>query len=50
MLLVMAIKPYVFISRVIELAEINGIGLDTDADLSSNWFYMIYRTQNWGIK
>ncbi len=30
-------------------AEINGIGLDTDADLSINWFYRIYGTQNWGI-
>jgi hypothetical protein len=29
-------------------SEINGIGLDTDNSISSNWFYRIYGTQNWG--
>ena len=29
--------------------EINGIGLDTDSSLSSNRFYRIFGTQNWGI-
>ncbi len=29
--------------------EINGVGLDADSSLSSNWFYRIYGTQNWGI-
>jgi hypothetical protein len=28
--------------------EINGIGLDTDNSISSNWFYRIYGTQSWG--
>ncbi len=30
-------------------AEINGVGLDDNNDLSDNWFYRIYGTQNWGI-
>ena len=30
-------------------AEINGIGVDTDNSISSNRFYRIYGTQNWGI-
>ena len=29
--------------------EINGVGLDTDSGLNSNWFYKIYGTQSWGI-
>jgi len=29
--------------------EVNGVGLDTDSGLSSNWFYKIYGTQSWGI-
>ena len=29
-------------------AEINGIGLDTDNSISSNRFYRIYGSQNWG--
>jgi len=30
-------------------AEINGVGLDTDNSISSNWFYRIYGTQSWGL-
>ena len=30
-------------------AEINGVGLDDNNDISDNWFYQIYGTQNWGI-
>jgi flagellin-like protein len=30
-------------------AEINGVGLDTDNSISSNRFYRIYGTQNWGL-
>ncbi len=30
-------------------AEINGVGVDTDNSISSNRFYRIYGTQNWGI-
>ena len=29
--------------------EINGVGLDTDSGLNSNWVYKIYGTQSWGI-
>jgi flagellin-like protein len=29
--------------------EINGVGLDIDGSISSNWFYRIYGTQNWGL-
>jgi flagellin-like protein len=31
-------------------AEINGVGVDTDNSISSNRFYEIYGTQNWGIR
>jgi hypothetical protein len=30
-------------------AEINGVGVDVDNSISSNWFYRIYGTQSWGI-
>jgi len=30
-------------------AEINGVGLDIDNSISSNWFYRIYGIQNWGL-
>jgi flagellin-like protein len=30
-------------------AEINGIGLDVDSNISPDRFYRIYGTQNWGI-
>ncbi len=30
-------------------AEINGIGLDSDASISSNMFYQIFGSQSWGI-
>jgi hypothetical protein len=30
-------------------AEINGAGLDDNNDISDNWFYRIYGTQNWGL-
>ncbi len=30
-------------------AEINGVGLDTDNSISSNWFYRIYGPQSWGL-
>jgi hypothetical protein len=29
-------------------AEINGVGLDTDNSLSSNWLYRVDGTQTWG--
>lgn len=31
-------------------AEINGVGLDVDNSITSNWFYEIYGIQNWGLR